>query len=301
MPKQTPKQKRKPASLKTVSVTNPPQPTPSPYPTQTAVMAEGNDGYNTISWITENPKDSYNVYWSSKPGVNKTNGAKVSGAVSPLLHTGLINGTTYYYVVTTVSNGVESAPSAQVRATPIAPGNPVAGKSKSQLCQGCHGEDGNSAESEIPKLAGQYARYIAKQLRNYQSGTRTHQIMSAMAATITDVDLADISAYFATQPKMHGNGSGSENTIGKNLFLRGDRSRMLLACVNCHGVNGKGLTPNTSMFPVIGGQYKDYLRAQLVSFRKGSRTNSPSAIMNRVTKSMTDAEIDALVEYISGL
>lgn len=278
--------------------------TPAPAIAQTraqiAILAEGNDGHNIVSWESDrDSKVAYNVYWSTKPGVNESSGAKIADASSPLMHTGLTNGTTYYYVITTTHNDVESAISAQVKATPIAPGNPVVGKVRSQLCQGCHGEDGNSAETEIPKLAGQYAKYIAKQLRNYQSGTRTHQIMSAMAATISDVDLADISAFFAGQPKMHG--TGSNNSLGKNLFLHGDRSRMLLACVNCHGVNGKGLTPNTSMFPVIGGQYKDYLRAQLISFRKGVRTNSPSAIMNRVTRSMTDAEIDALSEYIAGL
>ena len=178
------------------------------------------------------------------------------------------------------------------------PGNPVAGKEKSQLCQGCHGEDGNSAESQIPKLSGQYGVYIAKQLRNYQAGTRTHAIMNAMAATINDEELADISAYFASQFKMKG--GGSNNAVGQNLYLNGDISRMLVACINCHGVDGKGLTPNTSAFPVIGGQHKDYLRGQLNSFKKGDRTNSPNSIMNRITKPLTDAEIEALVEYMSG-
>ena len=176
-------------------------------------------------------------------------------------------------------------------------GDPVAGKDKSQLCQGCHGEEGISIEGLIPKLAGQYAKYIAKELRNYQSGTRSHQIMNAMAATISDDDLADIAAYFASRTKMKGAGSNSE--LGKKLFTHGDISRTMVACINCHGVNGKGLTPNTSMFPVIGGQQKDYIRRQLVNFRKGDRTNSPNAIMNRIAESLTDKEIEALAEYVS--
>jgi cytochrome c553 len=65
-------------------------------------------------------------------------------------------------------------------------------------------------------------------------------------------------------------------------------------------VNGKGLTPNTSLFPVIGGQQKEYIRGQLINFRKGDRTNSPNAIMNKITKNLTDAEIDGLAEYVSG-
>ena len=177
-------------------------------------------------------------------------------------------------------------------------GNPVAGREKSQLCQGCHGEDGNSTDPVIPKLAGQYANYISKQVRNYQAGIRSHQIMNAMAATVSDDDLADIAAYFASQNKMEGDGS-ADNPPGKELFLHGDPSQMRLACVNCHGLNGKGVNPKISMFPVIGGQHKEYIRRQLVNFREGSRTNSPNSIMNRIAESLTDTEIESLAEYMS--
>ena len=194
-----------------------------------------------------------------------------------------------------VDPGDESADSIKLRS---GSGDAVAGREKSQLCQGCHGEEGISLEGVIPKLAGQYGKYISKELRNYQAGTRSHQIMNAMAATISDDDLADIAAYFASRPKMKG--AGSNNELGKKLFLHGDISRTMVACVNCHGVNGKGLTPNTSMFPVIGGQQKDYIRGQLVNFRKSDRTNSPNGIMNKITQKLTDDEIEALADYISG-
>lgn len=177
------------------------------------------------------------------------------------------------------------------------PGNATAGRDKSQLCQGCHGEFGNSTEPLVPKLAGQYGKYIAKELRNYQAGVRTHQIMNAMAGTISDDDLADIAAYFASQPKMKG--SGPENELGKKLFTKGDINRKMIACINCHGVHGKGLTPNTSMFPVLGGQQKEYLRKQLHNFQDVDRTNSPNAIMNKVTNKLTNDEIDAIAEYLS--
>lgn len=179
-------------------------------------------------------------------------------------------------------------------------GDTVAGKEKSQLCQGCHGEDGNSIDPLVPKLSGQYDKYIAKQLRNYQAGLRTHQIMNAMAATISDEELADISSYFASQPKMKGKAS-STNEQGKHLFLKGNISKMVVACVNCHGVGGKGLTPNTSMFPVIGGQHKAYLLKQLRDFKKDERFNSPNAIMNRIVRTLSDEELDVLAEYVSGL
>jgi len=182
----------------------------------------------------------------------------------------------------------------------VGSGDVTTGRDKSQLCQGCHGEDGNSIDPLIPKLSGQYDQYIAKQLRNYQAGFRTHQIMNAMAATINDEELADISSYFASQPRMKGNGPAT-NEIGEKLFLKGNLSKMVVACVNCHGVNGKGLTANTSMFPVIGGQHKAYLLKQLYDFKKDDRFNSPNAIMNRIVRSLSDAELDALAEYVSQL
>jgi cytochrome c553 len=182
----------------------------------------------------------------------------------------------------------------------IGTGNPVKGKTRSELCQGCHGEVGLSLEDLIPNLAGQYAPYIAKQLRNFQSGARTHQIMSAMATTIDDAELVDIAAYFSSQKKMQGNGKG-DNPIAKNLFLKGDASRNIPACTSCHGVNGKGQAPNVATYPVIGGQHKGYLRAQLTHWRSGERSNSPDGVMNKVAKSLTDAEIEALTDYLSGL
>lgn len=179
-------------------------------------------------------------------------------------------------------------------------GDSTVGRDKSQLCQGCHGENGISIEPLAPKLAGQYSDYIVKQVRNYQAGTRTHQIMNAMAATLTDEDLVHIGNYFASRTMMKGDGTG-DNLVGKNLFLKGDIKRMVIGCVNCHGVNGKGLTPFTSAFPVLGGQHKAYIRGQLADFRSGVRSNSPGNIMVKIATQLTDAELDALADYVSGL
>jgi cytochrome c553 len=176
---------------------------------------------------------------------------------------------------------------------------PVAGKVKSRLCDGCHGDSGNSTDPQIPKLAGQYGNYIIKQVRNYQLGNRSHVIMSAMAATISDDDLFDAAAYYSSQKKMNGSGI-SDNQTGKDLFSNSAISNMGLACVNCHGEGGNGLEPKISAFPVIGGQHKDYVLQQLVDFRDGKRTNSPNNIMNRITGSLTDAQLESLAEYVSG-
>lgn len=193
-----------------------------------------------------------------------------------------------------VDPAVDSAEAVKLRS---GSGNPVAGKDKSTLCQGCHGTNGISFEPLIPSLAGQYSFYIEKQIHNYQAGTRSHQIMNAMVGTIAEGDATDIAAYFASQVKMKGEGPG--NDLGKDLFTRGDMSKRVVACNNCHGARGKGLTPKTGFFPVLGGQQKGYIRRQLVNFREGIRTNSPSNVMNKIAKNLTDEEIEALAEYAS--
>lgn len=177
----------------------------------------------------------------------------------------------------------------------IGTGNPVAGKDKSALCQGCHGEDGNSAISNFPKLAGQYAVYIQKQIHNFQTGSRKDPVMSDMAATVTDnQDLLDISAYFASQKLMKGD-SPVINPAGKERFLIDN------GCVNCHGVTGKGAGPGNPDAPVIGGQHKDYLIKQLKDFGSGARTNEPSGMMALIASSMTDEEIEEVASYVSGM
>ena len=180
-------------------------------------------------------------------------------------------------------------------------GDPVAGKEKSQLCQGCHGVDGNSLSTLVPKLAGQDGDYLAKEVHNFQSGARRHRIMDDLSITVSDNDILDIAAYFSSQSTMKGNGSPTTGGIGMELFRNGDKSRNIEACTKCHGPEGKGLKPNPLMAPVIGGQNKDYLLKQLNNFRKGDRTNSPANVMHSLTQSLNDTELESLSEYISGL
>jgi len=177
----------------------------------------------------------------------------------------------------------------------IGAGNPVAGKEKSALCQGCHGEFGISATADFPKLAGQYAAYIQKQIHDFQSGSRSDPVMSGMAATVTDnQDLLDISAYFASQKQMKGD-SPVINQAGKDRFLSDN------GCVNCHGANGKGAGPGNPHAPVIGGQHKDYLIKQLKDFRSGARNNEPSGMMALIAGMMSDEEMEEVASYISGM
>lgn len=192
--------------------------------------------------------------------------------------------------------------------TSVKIGNAVAGKEKSEdnRCQECHGPDGNGqgpitgAAGKFAKLAGQYPDYITKQIREFRTGDRKHDLMLIMAKSIDDTDSADIAAYFASQIKMHGDGKG-DNVIGKNLFNNGDASRNILPCSNCHGIDGRGIDAPQQTIPVIGGQELQYLKLQLQAWRNGERHNSEGGVMNTFTKTLTDTEVDALSNYISGL
>lgn len=184
----------------------------------------------------------------------------------------------------------------------IGSGNPVTGKRKAQAenCLECHGENGISTVVAVPKLAGQYADYIVKQIWNFQSGARKHPIMNAMAEGLADEELSDIAAYFSSHKTMKGASAG-ESQIARDIYIRGDMTRNIPPCKSCHGETGQGKFSITECYPVIGGQHKIYLREQLLNWREGTRTNSPGGLMNVIAKSLSDAEIEELSAYISGL
>lgn len=192
--------------------------------------------------------------------------------------------------------------SAKTIAPRIGSGNPVAGKgiSESERCQECHGEDGNSDDDRIPRHAGQYAGYLIKQLRDFQSGARYHSVMSIIVEDLSEADMADIAAYFASRKPKPGSPAG-DDPAAKALFANGDKARAIDACVSCHGEDGRGRIADSVTYPVIGGQHKAYLSGQLVNWKLGERANSPGGVMNRIAKALTDEEIEALAKYISGL
>ncbi len=182
-------------------------------------------------------------------------------------------------------------------------GNAKAGKDKSALCQGCHGEKGLSADPSFPNLGGQFAGYIEKQVIDYQQAKRKNETMGPMAATVTSKqDLKDIAAYFSSQKQMKGKGSnGSNAALGKKLYTKGNPKTGLYGCKNCHGDTGKGKSANNPLFPVIGGQHKAYLVTQLVDMKSGKRSNDPAGMMSNIAKLLSKKEIDAVAEYVSGL
>ncbi len=178
---------------------------------------------------------------------------------------------------------------------------PIAGKHKVQTenCQECHGLLGVGLAPSAPKLTGQYADYLVKQLQDFQSGARKHPVMTAMADSLTDDDRADIAAWYGSNNPMQGT-VVTASLLARDLFTRGDVTRNVLPCKSCHGENGQGSFSANGSYPVIGGQHSIYLREQLRNWRSGTRSNSPGGVMNIIAKALSDEEIEALANYISG-
>lgn len=184
-------------------------------------------------------------------------------------------------------------------------GDPVVGKDKSALCQGCHGEDGNSAAAAFPKLSGQWSDYIQKQVREFQNGARYNAVMTDMAMSVDNFnDLFDIAAYFASQKQMGSTPIEDEAERqlyleGKKLYIEGNERTGAFRCIKCHGESGRGQPLNNNLFPVLGGQHKDYLIKQLTDFKNEERENDRSGMMLRITTHLTGHDIEAVATYLS--
>ena len=181
-------------------------------------------------------------------------------------------------------------------------GDPVLGQSKAATCAACHGSDGNSLAPMYPKLAGQGAGYIAKQLADFKAGAtsetgRVNALMTAMSAGLSETDMADLAAFYSSQKTSKGNGKANE--LGKKLYFSGDSERGISACVACHTANGKGAAQ--AKFPAIAGQHVDYLTAQLQMFRSSERGNDNNSMMRKTAVKLTDVDIKALAQFMSSL
>lgn len=187
----------------------------------------------------------------------------------------------------------------------LAAGDAKAGFEKSALCHGCHGEQGFAIAPNFPNLAGQKPGYIIKQVTDFQKNHRYNDTMSPMALSVASKDdLYDIAAYFSSQKNMKAMIPGGDDGLikkGKDIFTNGNPKSGLYGCVNCHGPKGRGKSKSNQIFPIIGGQNKDYLVAQLTNFKSGDRKNDPAGMMGDIAKRMTDKEIDAVTEYLSSL
>jgi len=193
----------------------------------------------------------------------------------------------------------------------VAAGDAAAGEKKSAVCGACHGADGNSMAPNFPKLAGLGEKYLIKQMQDVKSGARPIVEMTGLFNAMSDQDMADIAAYFTSKPMQLSGAKEIEVQVnsgikvdglelGTKVYRSGNATVGMPACTGCHSPTGQGNAP--AGYPRLSGQHSAYIEKQLRDFRAGNRTNDgESKIMRQVAEHMSDAEIIAVANYISGL
>jgi cytochrome c553 len=181
-----------------------------------------------------------------------------------------------------------------------AQGNAEAGAGKIAPCAACHGPTGNdSLLPNVPKIGGQNATYLLKQLIEIRDDVRLVPLMKPFVANLTDQDLADIAAHYATIELPQGAVDETKRALGEKLYRAGEESIGVAACSACHSVDGRGI--NSAGFPSLSGQDTAYTELQLKAFRSGERTNDAAEIMRTISARLSDTEIAALASYVFGL
>lgn len=180
-----------------------------------------------------------------------------------------------------------------------AAGDAAAGKAKSTTCTACHNPDGNSTIAQYPKLAGQSADYLTKQLMEFKSGARVNAIMLGMVAALSQQDMEDLAAFYASQQIARGAADPALAPAGEAIFRGGNLNSGVSACMACHGAAGAG-NP-AAKFPALAGQHADYIELQLKAFRAMERANDAGQMMRQTAAKMTDQDIKAVSSYIQGL
>ena len=185
-----------------------------------------------------------------------------------------------------LSGSVQAADSATAKALVV------------NLGSACHGLDGNSTDPKLPKLAGRHPEYLVRELKEFVSGARKSDIMTPIAKTLDPDEFKGLGEYFGAQKP--GSGVVLDQKMaasGMKLYQDGDEERGVPACSGCHSSTGAG----SKRFPRLAGQHKEYLIQQMQDFRSDARSGAGSRLMREVTKRLSDDEIKAVAEYLTGL
>jgi cytochrome c553 len=166
-----------------------------------------------------------------------------------------------------------------------------AGSSKAQVCVTCHGPGGSSAQGLYPSLAGQTARYLYLQLKDFNEGRRTDSLMTPMAKTLTRDDMLNVAAYFSAQELRPADFDADPERVA-----RGSAKAAETLCTMCHGGGFRG----QNEIPRVAGQQHDYIVKQLHAFKEGKRTND-AGNMASVSKTLSDEDIENLAQYLTTL
>lgn len=180
-------------------------------------------------------------------------------------------------------------------------GDAKAGEAKSAACGACHGVDGNSADAIYPKLAGQNESYIVRQLGQFKAGKRVNPIMAPFATMLSEQDMHDVGAYFASKQATPGQTDEAYVARAQALYRAGDSKLGVPACMACHGPSGRGMAG--SAYPQLSGQWADYVVAKFGEWRAGTAwgDDEHAKIMPDIAKRLSDADIAALASYAQGL
>jgi cytochrome c553 len=167
-----------------------------------------------------------------------------------------------------------------------------------QMCAGCHGARGEgNATTGYPRIAGQPQSYLARQLAAYVEGNRVNPVMGPIAKQLSPEQRDELAAYYSkleARGKPAPSAASSGNARGRTLATKGDESRQVQACENCHGPGGSGLH---DVNPYLAGLDRRYLEAALHEWKDGSRKTDPSQQMTQIGKALSDADIKTLAAY----
>jgi cytochrome c553 len=165
------------------------------------------------------------------------------------------------------------------------------GRAKAQTCVACHGENGNSASPAFPSLSGQPRQFIVSALYQFREGKRQNEIMSPLAAKLSNADMNDLAAYYSSQPA-----AASQHRTAPANVEKGRQLSVQNNCVACHAANLMG----QQHIPRLAGQQKDYLRAQLESFKASTR-GEMDGVMTSAAQALSADDIEVLADYMAGL
>ena len=171
------------------------------------------------------------------------------------------------------------------------------GQQLSTSCQACHAADGTRGAPANPILQGQHPEYLVKQLTEFKSGKRKQAVMMGMVSTLSDDDMKQVAAFYASKQAKPGFAKVKDTvSLGEQIWRGGILAKAVPACAGCHSPNGAGIP---AQYPRIGGQHADYTELQLNGFRSGARGNN--AQMMTIAGKMSDREIKAVADYAAGL
>ena len=191
-----------------------------------------------------------------------------------------------------------ATPLAASESKPAAKADLVKGEAiATQVCSACHTADGSRGSAANPIIQGQHPEYLVKQLTEFKSGKRDNAIMKGMASALSEDDMKNVAAFYASkQPKPGAARNKELVALGEKIYRGGIADRQVPACAGCHSPSGAGIP---AQYPRLSGQHSDYTELQLKGFRDGVRKNN--AVMTGVAAKMNDREIKAVADYLSGL